>query len=69
MSLPSTLSSQQVVAEPSGVAGAAAPASPGTPFGGLEAAAAAASSLAGNAVLEIKIRNFRFCFMGRLRAS
>ena len=63
ISLPSTLSSQQVVDDPSGVAGAAGSAGLAAP------AAAAVSSFAGNAVLEIKIRNFRFCFMGRLSAS
>jgi hypothetical protein len=63
ISLPSTLSSQQVVAEPSG-AGAGAP---GSPAG--VGAAAPGVSLAGKAVLEMKIRSFRFCFIGRFRAS
>ena len=63
MSLPSTLSSQQVVAEPSGEGEGA----PGSPAG--VGAAAPGASLAGKAVLDMKIRSFRFCFIGRFRAS
>lgn len=64
MSLPSTRSSQQVVAEPS-VGGGAAPGS----AGGVGVAVAPGASLAGNAVFEMKILSFRFCFIGRFSAS
>jgi hypothetical protein len=51
------------VAEPSGPGEGA----PGSPAG--VGAAAPGASLAGKAVFEMKIRSFRFCFMGRFRAS
>ena len=64
MSRPSTLSSQQVVADPSG-GGGGAPGSVGAGGAGL----APADSLAGKAVFEMKMRNFRFCFIGLFSAS
>ena len=64
MSLPSTLSSQQVVADPSG-GGGGAPGSAGAGGAGL----APADSLAGKAVFEMKIRSLRFCFIGLFNAS
>ena len=64
MSLPSTLSSQQVVDGPSETGAAAA-----APGSAVAAALAGDSSLAGNAVLLMKIRSFRFNFIGRFRAS
>jgi hypothetical protein len=51
------------VAEPSGAGEGA----PGSPAG--VGPAAPGASFAGKAVFEMKIRSFRFCFMGRFRAS
>ena len=64
INLPSTRSSQQVVAGPSGTGVA-----PGSGVAAAAVAALADSSLAGKAVLLMKIRNLRFCFIGRFNAS